>query len=174
MQRLHEPYGHLYVGDYFADTLNLSAAEHRALRLLLLETWLCGSVPRKRLAAVARLPPEEWRTVQLSVLPLLLDVRPRILQSLKRLRMFDGQRLPSGDWDVVRAIIFERDGYACIYCGADKQLEGDHIFPLSRGGSNAFNNLATACRRCNQTKGSRTVKEWLAVPTEMPKPSIGS
>ena len=38
IQALHEPYAYLYVGDYFADTLDLAAHEHRALRLLLLET----------------------------------------------------------------------------------------------------------------------------------------
>src|SRR6188508_2267098 len=42
MQVLHEPYAHLYVGDYFTDTLDLSA--HCALRLLLLETWVHGPV----------------------------------------------------------------------------------------------------------------------------------
>ena len=36
-QTLHEAYAHLYVGDYFTDTLDLSAHEHCALRLLLLE-----------------------------------------------------------------------------------------------------------------------------------------
>ena len=36
-QALHEPYVYLYVGDYLADTLDLAAREHRALRLLLLE-----------------------------------------------------------------------------------------------------------------------------------------
>jgi 5-methylcytosine-specific restriction endonuclease McrA len=51
------------------------------------------------------------------------------------------------DWHIVRSIVLERDGYACTYCGADKQLEGDHVVPLSRGGSNALVNLATACRR---------------------------
>jgi len=45
-------------------------------------------------------------------------------------------------------------------CGADKQLEGDHVVPLSRGGSNALVNLATACRPCNLSKGSKTVEEW--------------
>jgi hypothetical protein len=40
IQALHEPYAYLYVGDYFADTLDLSVREHRALRLLLLETWV--------------------------------------------------------------------------------------------------------------------------------------
>ena len=49
IQALHEPYAHLYVGDYFADTLDLSAHEHCALRLLLLETWVRGPVGNARL-----------------------------------------------------------------------------------------------------------------------------
>jgi 5-methylcytosine-specific restriction endonuclease McrA len=56
----------------------------------------------------------------------------------------------------------ERDRYSCIYCGSDKQLEADHILPLSRGGSNAFVNLATACRPCNLSKGSKAVEDWSA------------
>src|SRR6185295_5287038 len=53
MQVLHEPYAHLYVGDYFADTLDLSAHEHCALRLLLLDMgarsgWKCASGKRRR------------------------------------------------------------------------------------------------------------------------------
>src|SRR6476660_7199057 len=55
IQALHEPYAHLYVGDYFADTLDLSAHEHCALRLLLLETWVRGPVGNVRLARVAGL-----------------------------------------------------------------------------------------------------------------------
>ena len=66
------------------------------------------------------------------------------------------------DWHIVRSIVLERDGHACVYCGADKPLEGDHIVPLSRGGSNALTNLATACRPCNLSKGSSTLEEWRA------------
>src|SRR5882757_8393282 len=139
IQALHEPYAYLYVGDYFADTLDLSAHEHRALRLLLLETWLRGPVGNTRLAAVAGLTKKEWQGVKPAVLPLLRGVQPRIAQSLKNVRAYDGQRLPAGDWHIVRSIILERDGHACTYCGSDKQLEGDHILPLSRGGSNALN-----------------------------------
>jgi uncharacterized protein YdaU (DUF1376 family) len=36
-ERLYEEFAPLYIGDYFADTLHLSAEEHRALRLLLLQ-----------------------------------------------------------------------------------------------------------------------------------------
>lgn len=162
IQALHEPYAHLYVGDYFADTLDLSAHEHRALRLLLLETWVRGPVGHIRLASVAGLTKVEWQAVKPSVLPLLRSVQPRIAESLKRIRAFDGQRLPADDWHIVRSIVLERDGYACTYCGSDKQLEGDHIVPLSRAGSNALANLATACRPCNLSKGSKSVEEWRA------------
>jgi hypothetical protein len=157
---LLEPYAHLYLGDYFADTLDLTANQHRALRLLLLETWVRGFVANARLPAVAGVNKVEWKAIKPVVLPLLAKVRPRIAHSLKQLRCFDGQRLPPGDWDIVRRVIFERDGYACIYCGSTNRLEGDHILPLSRGGSNAFENLATACKRCNLAKGSRTPEEW--------------
>src|SRR3954468_9837159 len=95
IQALHEPYAYLYVGDYFADTLDLAAHEHRALRLLLLQTWVRGPVGNVRLPAVARLTQEEWQGVKPSVLPLLRGVQPRIAESLKHIRAFDGQRLPS-------------------------------------------------------------------------------
>jgi 5-methylcytosine-specific restriction endonuclease McrA len=91
---------------------------------------------------------------------LLRAVQPRIAESLMRIRAFDGQRLSSHAWHIVRSIVLERDGHACTHCGPDKQLEGEHIVPLSRGGSNAFANLATACRPCNVSKGSKTPKEW--------------
>ena len=64
---------------------------------------------------------EEWQAVKPSVLPLLRSVQPRIVESLKCIHAFDGQTLPSGDWDVVRTIMFERDGYVCTYCGLDRQ-----------------------------------------------------
>ena len=154
IEALHE------LGDYFADTLDLSAHEHCALRLLLLETWVRGPVGNVRLASVAGLTKEEWQAIKPAVLPLLRGVQPRIVESLNYIRTFDGQRLPSADWHIVRSIVMERDSYVCIYCGSDKQLEADHILPLSRGGSNAFINLATACRPCNLSKGSKAVEDW--------------
>src|SRR5436190_7399322 len=172
IQTLHEPYAHLYVGDYLADTLDLAAHEHRALRLLLLDTWVRGPVGNVRLSSVAGLTKEEWQAVKPSVLPLLRNMQPRIAESLKHIRTFDAMRLPSEDWHIVRSIVLERDGHACTYCGSDKRLEGDHIVPLSRGGSNAFVNLATACRPCNLSKGSKTVEEWRATRSASQKASL--
>jgi 5-methylcytosine-specific restriction endonuclease McrA len=162
IQALHEPYAYLYAGDYLADTLDLAAREHRALRLLLLETWVRGPVGHGRLAQVAGLTRAEWLEVKPAVLPLLRAVQPRIAQSLKNIRAYDGRRLPAEDWHIVRSIVWERDGHACVYCGATRSLEGDHIVPLSQGGSNALINLATACRPCNLSKASSTLEGWRA------------
>ena len=35
------------------------------------------------------------------------------------------------------------------------RCEVDHIVPLSDGGSNAFENLRTTCRPCNQASNKR-------------------
>jgi len=56
-----------------------------------------------------------------------------------------------------RFIIFNRDGFRCIYCGKSSfgdsvALEIDHIVPFSSGGKNTASNLATACHDCNTEK----------------------
>jgi hypothetical protein len=65
-------------------------------------------------------------------------------------------------WYKLRKIVFERDGYTCVYCFQyGGKLEADHITPLSRGGSNDLSNLVTACRRCNRQKRDKTVREFI-------------
>lgn len=56
-----------------------------------------------------------------------------------------------------RIQILERDNYTCVYCGRrppEVVLELDHVLPRSRGGSGRSENLATACRDCNQGKAA--------------------
>jgi len=51
----------------------------------------------------------------------------------------------------------KRDRFRCTYCGVpgtDAELEIDHVVPVASGGSNHVSNLTTACRACNQRKGS--------------------
>lgn len=67
--------------------------------------------------------------------------------------------------------LFLRDGHLCMYCGGqfpDHQLTRDHVVPLSRGGSDRWSNVVTACRGCNIRKGNRVPEEagmaLLAVP----------
>jgi 5-methylcytosine-specific restriction endonuclease McrA len=40
-------------------------------------------------------------------------------------------------------------------------LEFDHVRPAFRGGQDAASNVVLACRRCNRSKGHKTVEEWL-------------
>ena len=58
--------------------------------------------------------------------------------------------------------LFRRDGHLCMYCGQrfpSSQLSRDHVTPLSRGGRDAWNNVVTACRRCNNLKAWRTPEQ---------------
>jgi hypothetical protein len=72
-------------------------------------------------------------------------------------------RPSSLEWEQLKSQTFKRDSYSCVYCSrSDKKLHCDHIVPISRGGTNDLSNLATACERCNTSKGARTLKEWRA------------
>ena len=55
----------------------------------------------------------------------------------------------------LRAAVFERDGHACVKCGATDDLALDHIFPWSLGGPDTFENLRVLCKPCNSSKGAR-------------------
>ena len=56
----------------------------------------------------------------------------------------------------------ERDGHQCVYCGRrDGPFECEHVVPKARGGSDAITNRVLACRRCNDAKKTRDVREFL-------------
>lgn len=64
------------------------------------------------------------------------------------------------EWHALREQVFERDGWACTYCGDPSDLHCDHIMPLVQGGKSTLDNLTTACRACNCGKSGRTVEQW--------------
>lgn len=49
----------------------------------------------------------------------------------------------------------------CVYCYGVADTV-DHIEPVSRGGPSGWDNLAAACRTCNQTRGTLPVVVYLA------------
>ena len=63
-----------------------------------------------------------------------------------------------------RLAIYLRDGLSCVYCGESVEdgatLTLDHLKCHSRGGSNGASNLATACKRCNSSRGTRSVRAF--------------
>lgn len=58
--------------------------------------------------------------------------------------------------------LFHRDRHLCAYCGgvfSSARLTRDHITPFSRGGRDAWMNVVTACRSCNERKSDRTPEQ---------------
>jgi hypothetical protein len=51
--------------------------------------------------------------------------------------------------------LFQRDRYMCAYCGGvfkHADLTRDHVMPVSQGGPDTWNNVVTACKKCNNIK----------------------
>ncbi|MEY3690280.1 MAG: HNH endonuclease [Candidatus Kapaibacteriota bacterium] len=62
--------------------------------------------------------------------------------------------------ELSRRNILRRDNNQCQYCGKiSSPLTLDHIIPRSRGGMDTWDNLVTACVRCNNRKGNQTPEE---------------
>ncbi|WP_345268156.1 HNH endonuclease [Nibrella viscosa] len=60
---------------------------------------------------------------------------------------------------LTRQNIFKRDNHRCQYCGTTEDLTLDHVIPKSKGGKTNWDNLLTACKRCNSRKGDFTPEE---------------
>ena len=67
--------------------------------------------------------------------------------------------------------LFRRDDHRCLYCGnrfSRSELTRDHVVPTSRGGTDKWENVVAACKRCNWLKDCKTPEEagmpLLAVP----------
>ena len=56
--------------------------------------------------------------------------------------------------------ILELHRWRCAYCGGRENIVREHMFPKSRGGDDALENIVPACQTCNSRKGTRTPLEW--------------
>lgn len=81
-----------------------------------------------------------------------------LLPTVIRLRYY--VRVPYKEIPLTRRNILHRDSYTCQYCGyTGDELTLDHVVPRSRKGGESWENMVTACVRCNVKKGNRTPKE---------------
>jgi len=82
---------------------------------------------------------------------------PSVLRLLKFVRAKHAHKIKFS-----RANIFARDNYTCQYCGKrfdPADLTFDHVIPVSRGGKKTWENIVTACWKCNNKKSGRTPEE---------------
>jgi 5-methylcytosine-specific restriction endonuclease McrA len=76
---------------------------------------------------------------------------------------------------VTNTFLFARDSYRCQFCGRGtlelkprESLTRDHLIPLSRGGTNEWTNVVTACSACNTRKANRLPGEIGMHPLSTP------
>lgn len=62
--------------------------------------------------------------------------------------------------------LFIRDKYTCQYCNRHKSdlkdtefLTRDHVIPQDKGGRDVWENVVTACSRCNNRKANYTLNQ---------------
>ena len=69
-------------------------------------------------------------------------------------------RKPYQKVSLSRKNIIKRDRNRCQYCNKNHQpMTIDHIIPKSQGGKDVWENLVTACTRCNGKKGDQTPEQ---------------
>lgn len=101
----------------------------------------------KKAELVAELPKAALRTVS----------RTYPLPSVIRLNHY--VNIPFKGVVLSRQNIFKRDLSSCVYCGNRHDLTLDHVLPKSRGGKTNWENLVTACKKCNSKKGDLLPEE---------------
>jgi len=68
----------------------------------------------------------------------------------------------------VKEYLLEKWNRSCSYCGAQHvPLEVEHLVAKANGGTDRIANLCLACRPCNDAKGTRDIREFLAEKPEL-------
>ena len=124
--------------------------------------------------------PKAFVLVYLQKAELVSEARDLQLRSVSHtfpmpsvIRLFKYVHLPYKGVMLTRQNIFKRDGHRCQYCGTVDELTLDHVVPKSRGGKSNWDNLTTACKRCNSRKGDFTPEEARMMLVQRPfKPSF--
>ena len=71
---------------------------------------------------------------------------------------------------LTRKNIFKRDKNQCQYCSKiDVVLTIDHVIPKNKGGNDSWENLVSACKKCNLMKGNKFLKDCNMYLLQKPK-----
>lgn len=74
----------------------------------------------------------------------------------------------------IRQDVYEKYNGRCAYCGKEieyAEMQVDHLIPLRdiESGSDDFENLMPACRRCNHYKRANTLEGWRKMIESIPQ-----
>ena len=144
------------------DLAEVVSVEEGRFRSYDFEAW--REISELKLAFEERDEQEDWiNSVNFSI-----EV-PRVIRLLR----YD--RVPQHVVKFNRRNIFLRDKNHCQYCKRRfpaSQLSLDHVIPSSRGGRTTWENIVSACLKCNVGKGGRTPREaGMALASRPRKPS---
>ncbi|MBI4161237.1 MAG: HNH endonuclease, partial [Acidobacteria bacterium] len=88
---------------------------------------------------------------------------PKYLLRVPRvILLVDFDKLPRHEIRFTRRNIFFRDRNRCQYCGRKlptRELNLDHVVPISRGGRSIWENVVCCCVDCNSLKANRVPAE---------------
>ena len=83
----------------------------------------------------------------------ILRLKKRISR-MRRIIDKDFQRIKRRQIDEdILAFVLQRDKNCCL-CGAEEELQFDHILPVSKGGNDEPENLRILCLTCNSSRGN--------------------
>ncbi|MEP6574334.1 MAG: HNH endonuclease [Gemmatimonadota bacterium] len=107
------------------------------------------------------------KAVILETLPGLVARSPRLIFPLPASVVLRKHRqVRSRVASLTNEHLFLRDGHRCAYCsrhrkdlGARERLTRDHLVPRSKGGTDEWLNVVTACSSCNHRKNDRLLAE---------------
>jgi 5-methylcytosine-specific restriction endonuclease McrA len=90
----------------------------------------------------------------------MIHTASEIIPSPSVIRLVCLVKRPRQQKKLSRHEVFQRDKYTCQYCGAEtRALTLDHVVPRHRGGRHIWENVVSACSRCNSHKAGRTPHE---------------
>ena len=103
----------------------------------------------------------EWVTYSLAVPPPAAEAvrSPCIVLRMPRVVLLGAyDRVPRREIRFSRRNVYLRDAHTCQYCGRvfrEEELNLDHVVPRDVGGKTNWENIVTACVRCNSRKANR-------------------
>lgn len=122
----------------------------------------------KRFGRVARLSTRKWPIFwedykRLVVIEQLDKTYVRLPEGVILIQARERRPIPSD----TKIAVTLRDTRKCVYCGTTSgPFHFDHLYPLSRGGSDDPCNLVVACQQCNISKSDRTLMEWVSAQSD--------